>query len=46
MAAAKGLPLSALNTEIRRKFGVAGLYDLTSKQASELVDELKRRKAA
>lgn len=44
----KGIALSQLNQQIRQQYGVGGLYDLTRKQASELLDELngKRRKAA
>lgn len=44
----KGIALSQLNQQIRQQFGVGGLYDLTRKQASELLDSLngKQRKAA
>lgn len=44
----KGIALSQLNQQIRQQYGVGGLYDLTRKQASALLDELngKRRKAA
>ncbi|MEI8351649.1 MAG: hypothetical protein WCG36_04975 [bacterium] len=44
----KGIALAQLNQQIRQQYGVGGLYDLTRKQASELLDELngKRRKAA
>lgn len=44
----KGIALSQLNQQIRQQYGVTGLYDITRKQASELLDELngKRRKAA
>ena len=44
----KGIALSQLNQQIRTQYGVGGLYDLTRKQCSELLDELngKRRKAA
>ena len=44
----KGIALSQLNQQIRQQYGVGGLYDLTRKQASEILDELngKRRKAA
>jgi len=44
----KGIALSALNQQIRQQYGVGGLYDLTRKQASEILDDLngKRRKAA
>jgi hypothetical protein len=44
----RGISLSDLNADIRKRFGVAGLYDLDKKQASALLDELngKQRKAA
>ncbi len=44
----KGIALSALNQQIRSQFGVGGLYDLSKKQAHEILDDLngKRRKAA
>jgi hypothetical protein len=44
----KGIALSQLNQQIRQQYGVGGLYDLTRKQASQLLDELngKQRKAA
>jgi hypothetical protein len=44
----KGLALSQLNQQIRQQYGVGGLYDLTRKQASELLDSMngKQRKAA
>ncbi len=39
--------LSDINADIRRRFGVDCLYDLTRKQASELLDEMNgKRKAA
>ena len=46
LAGQKRITLSELNAEIKQRFGVEGLYDLTSKQASELLDSLKRAKAA
>ena len=46
LATRQNLPLSELNADIKRRFAVDGLYDLSSKQASELVDVLKRAKAA
>lgn len=46
LAVQKGVSLSDLNTDIKKQFGVDGLYNLSSKQASELVDDLKRHKAA
>jgi hypothetical protein len=44
----RGIALSQLNQQIRTQFGVGGLYDLTRKQCSEILDDLngKRRKAA
>ena len=44
----KNIPLAQLNQQIRQQYGVGGLYDLTRKQASEILDDLngKRRKAA
>lgn len=43
-----GGQVSDLNARIRKDYGVAGLYDLDKKQASDLVDQLKKetRKAA
>ena len=43
-----GGTVADLNARIREEFGVSGLYDLDRKQASRLLDELKRetRKAA
>ncbi len=49
LAQQKGIPIAQLNQQIRTQFSVGGLYDLTRKQASELLDELnggKRHKAA
>jgi hypothetical protein len=45
LAGQKGIAISQLNADIKKQFG-GGLYDLTSKQASTMVDDLKRRKAA
>ena len=44
----KGIALSQLNQQIRQQYSVGGLYDLSRKQASQLLDELngKQRKAA
>lgn len=44
----KGLSLSELNAEVKKRFGVDGLYDLTRKQASALLDEMngRQRRAA
>jgi hypothetical protein len=50
LAAERKLPLQDLNADVRRRFGVSGIYDLTSKQASAVLDDLKgagqRRRAA
>ncbi len=47
LATQRGIALSEINADVRRKYGVDGLYDLTRKQASELLDELNgKRKAA
>ena len=46
LAGQKRITLSDLNADIKQRFGVDGLYDLTSKQASNLLDSLKRAKAA
>ena len=47
LATQRGIALSEINADVQRKYGVGGLYDLTRKQASELLDELNgKRKAA
>lgn len=47
LANQRGIGLSDLNADVRQKYGVGGLYDLTRKQASELLDEMNgKRKAA
>lgn len=50
LAAERKIPLQDLNADIQRRFGVSGIYDLTSKQASAVLDDLKgagqRRRAA
>ena len=46
LATQRGLSLSDINTDVTKRFGVAGLYDLTRKQASAVLDELNGRKAA
>ena len=47
LATQRGIALSEINADVRRQYGVDGLYDLTRKQASELLDELHgKRKAA
>ena len=38
----KGVALSELTADIRRRFNVEGLYDLTAKQASAVIDELNQ----
>jgi len=40
LASEQKILLSDLNADIRTRFGVEGLYDLTSKQASALLDEM------
>lgn len=44
----RGMSLSDLNADVSRRFGVAGLYDLSRRDASALLDEIngKQRKAA
>jgi len=46
LATQKGIQLTELNAGIKKRFNVDGLYDLSTKQASELLDELKQSKAA
>ena len=46
LATQRSIGLSDLNAEVRKRFGVDGLYDLNRKQASSLLDELNGRKAA
>ena len=46
LAGQRGVALSDLNADVRKRFGVDGLYDLSRKQASALLDELNGRKAA
>ena len=45
---AAGGPISDLNARIRQDYGVQGLYDLDKKQASDLLNQLKKetKKAA
>ena len=38
----KGVALSELTADIRRRFNAEGLYDLTAKQASAVIDELSQ----
>jgi hypothetical protein len=43
----RGITVSDLNADIRKRYGVPGLYDLSRKQASDLLDALNgKRKAA
>jgi hypothetical protein len=48
LAGQRGIAISDLNADIRKRYGVGGLYDLSRKQASDLLDFLngKQRKAA
>jgi hypothetical protein len=48
IATQRGMSLSDLNADVQRRFGVAGIYDLTRRDASALLDELngRQRKAA
>ncbi|MCX7008402.1 MAG: hypothetical protein NTY53_14330 [Kiritimatiellaeota bacterium] len=46
LASGQKLPLSQLNADVQKQFGVADIYALDRKQASALVDSLKQRKAA
>ena len=47
LAGQRGIALSDLNADIRKRYGVGGLYDLSRQQASDLLDELNgKRKAA
>ena len=47
LANQRGIALSEINADVRRRYGVDGLYDLTRKQASEVLDEMNgKRKAA
>ena len=49
LAAERKIQISDLNADIRKRFNVEGLYDLTSKQASLLLDEMngkQQRRAA
>ncbi len=49
LAAERKIQISDLNADIRKRFNVEGLYDLTSKQASLILDEMngkQQRRAA
>jgi hypothetical protein len=44
--ATQKMSLAELNEDVRKRFNVGGIYDLSRKQASQLLDELNGRKAA
>ena len=46
LAGQRGIALSDLNADIRKRYGVGGLYDLDRKQASDLLDHLNGKKKA
>ena len=46
LATQRGMSLSDLNADVRKRFGVAGLYDLSRRDASVLLDELNGKKKA
>ena len=46
LATQRGMSLSDLNGDVQKRYDVAGLYDLSRKQASALLDELNGRKKA
>ena len=49
LAAERKITLTDLNADIHRRFGIEGVYDLSAKQASALLDEMnggQRRRAA
>lgn len=50
LAAERKIPLSDLNADLRKRFNVEGLYDLSAKQASAVLDEMnaggRRQRAA
>ena len=48
LATQRGMSLSDLNADVQHRFNVNGIYDLTRRDASQLLDELsgKQRKAA
>ena len=46
LAGQRGIALSDLNADIRKRYGVGGLYDLDRKQASDLLDALNGKKKA
>ena len=46
LAGQRGIAISDLNADIRKRYGVGGLYDLDRKQASDLLDSLNGKKKA
>lgn len=44
LATERGIRLSELNAGIQKRCGATSLYDLSKKQASEIVEDLKTRK--
>ena len=46
LATQKGISLSDLNADVQRRFGVSGIYDLSRRNASALLDEIKDRRQA
>jgi len=46
LATQRGIGISDLNADIKRRFNVAGLYDLSRRDASLLLDELNGKKKA
>jgi hypothetical protein len=46
LAGQRGITISDLNADIRKRYGVGGLYDLSRKQASDLLDSLNGKKKA
>ena len=46
LAQAQGIGLAQLNAQVRKLYGVDGIYDLDRKQASKLLDSLQDRRNA
>ena len=46
LAGQRGISISDLNADIRKRYGVGGLYELSRKQASDLLDVLNGKKKA
>lgn len=46
LAQSQGISLAELSGQVRKLYGVDGLYDLDRKQASKLLDSLQVRRAA